>query len=136
VKTAGSTRDCVKPKEISQDVKKKVPGARGFTNAVHGLVELADETIARGGRNMITLKLLHVDVRGHVNVEESPVDIHLFYLKIVKAGKREKNTKSGVPDYRGEHGGVIEILHVATGNEAGLVLDNSSGAVAFNLVLP
>jgi hypothetical protein len=85
---------------------------------------------------MITLMVLHVDVRGHVNVEESRDDIHLLYLKIVKTSKREKNTKSGVPNCRSENGRAIKILHVTMGNEAGLVLENSSGAVAFNLVLP
>ncbi len=132
----GIDRGLGKAEGDARGCKKRVIGVRGFTNAAHGLVEFANETSARGGRDMITFRLIDANVRSHVSVEESRDDIHLFYLKIVKIGKREKNTKSDVPDCRGENGGVINILHVATGNEAGLVHENNSGDVAFNLVIP
>jgi len=63
----GIDKGLIKAEGDKPGCKKRVPSARGFTNAVHGLVELAYETSARRGRNMITLMLLHADARGHVN---------------------------------------------------------------------
>jgi hypothetical protein len=80
--------------------------------------------------------LLHVDVNDDIGVEEGSDDIHMFYRKVMIACKCKKNAKSGVPDCGGKDGGVIKILHVATGNEATLVLENRSRTITFNLVFP
>ena len=40
-----------------------VPSTRSFADTVEGLVELANETNASGGRLVVALGLLHVDVR-------------------------------------------------------------------------
>ena len=85
---------------------------------------------------MVTLRLLHVDANGDINVEEGSDDIYLFYLKVMIASKCKKNAKSDVPDCGGKDGGVIKILHVATGNEASLVLEDRSKTITFILVFP
>ncbi len=85
---------------------------------------------------MVTLRLLHASGSGDLTVEEGSDDIHLFYLKVMIADKCKKNAESGVPDCGGKDGGVIKILHVATGNEATLVLENRSRTITFNLVFP
>jgi hypothetical protein len=51
------------------------------------------------------------------------------------AGESEEDAKCGVADSRGEDKGVVQVLHIATSDEAGLVLDGTS-VVTFDLVFP
>ena len=63
--------------------KKGVTSSMSFTDAIEGLVELADETSVNGGRSVIALGLFCVDVRDDVGIEEGTHDVHLPNLEIV-----------------------------------------------------
>jgi hypothetical protein len=60
----------------------------------------------------------------------------MLNLKVVVTDESKKNTKCGVANGRSKHEGVVNVLHVTTGDESGLVFDDFSGAVALDLVLP
>jgi hypothetical protein len=53
----------------------------------------------------------------------------------VVARKGEEDTECGVADGRGKNGGVVNGLHVATSDKAGLVLDDGNSVVTLDLVL-
>ncbi len=95
-------------------------------DAVEGIVELANKADAGSGRLMTALGLLHLDVRNNIGVEERRDDVHLFDLEVMVACEGKKDAKCCVPFRRGEYGGVVEVLHVAVGDEAGLVLDDGA----------
>jgi hypothetical protein len=103
-----------------------VPSARGLTNAIEGLVELADEAKARRRGNMVASMLFHVDVGGDVGAEEGGDNVHLCYLKVVIASECEENTMGSVPNCRSEDGSVVKVMHVATGNQTSFVLEDRS----------
>jgi hypothetical protein len=84
---------------------------------------------------MIALGLLHVDVGDNVGVEECRYNVHLFNFKVVVARKSEEDAEYGVPDGRSKYKGVVNGLHVASGDNAGLVLDDNPGTNTLDLVL-
>ena len=69
-----------------------VPSTRRFADTLEGLVELADETDASGGRLVVALELFRVDVRDDVGVEERRDDVHLFDLEFLIACKGNDET--------------------------------------------
>jgi hypothetical protein len=75
---------------------------------------------------MVAFRLFHVDVGGDVGVEEGGDNVHLFYLKLVIASECEENTKGSVAGCRSEDGSVVKVMHVATGNQTSLVLENKT----------
>ncbi len=89
----------------------------------------------RGGL-VVAFKLLYVDVRDNVGVKEGCNDVHLLNFKVVMTCKGEEDSDCGVPDGRGKYGGVVEVLHVASSDEAGYILDDGTGAISLDLVFP
>ena len=85
---------------------------------------------------MVALGLLHVDVGDNVGVEEGRYNVHLFNFKAVITRKSKEDAECGVADGRSKYGGVVSGLHVASGDKAGLVLDDIPGTVTLDLVLP
>jgi hypothetical protein len=80
--------------------------------------------------------MFHVDVRDVVDIREGGGDVHLLHLVIVVICYGKEDTKGCVPSGSGEDCRVIEVLHVSAGNEVGLVLYDSPGAIAIELIFP
>jgi hypothetical protein len=52
----------------------------------------------------------------------------------METSKSKENTKGGIPNGEGKDGGVVEILHIATGDTASLILGNRSRLVSLDIV--
>ena len=106
--------DREKPKEIRHPLKRELLSR----DAVEGLEELTNETNANEGMCGVVLKLLHIEVRDDVGIEEGRNDVHLLNLKIVKTSEGEKDIESCVPNSGVRDEGVAKVLHVSAGDEA------------------
>jgi hypothetical protein len=83
---------------------------------------------------MVSLRLLHAYVKDDVGVEEGGDDVHLLDFHVVMISKDKEYAKSSISYPRGKDICVVEVLHVATSDETGLVLDNTSGAISLKFV--
>ena len=84
---------------------------------------------------MVALGLLHVDIGDNIGMEEGRYNVHMLNFKVVIARKSEEDAECGITYGRSKYGGVVNGLHVASGDKVGLVLGDIPGTVTLDLVL-
>ncbi len=85
---------------------------------------------------MVAFGLLHVNIGDDIGMKKGRDNVHLLDFQVMMACESEENTECGVADGGGKDGGVVDGLHIATGNEAGIVLGDGAVTVALDLIFP